>query len=306
MNRIADLSVQLSGCVSSETIIRRDEPMARHTTLRVGGPADIYVEPAGEADLAAVLRFCSEQRLNWLVIGRGSNLVVRDGGIRGIVVALSSPVFAQITQAGHCLRAGAGVRLKQLAVEARRWGLSGLEFLAGIPGTVGGALRMNAGAMGGETFRIVVSVRMMTESGEIQELVPAEMTVTYRNCQTLKSRIALAAVFQGVPAERKAIEAKMKAGSEKRWSSQPAAPSAGCMFKNPTPIPAGKLIDELGLKGASVGGARISLEHGNFLVNDGGASAKEVLALMELAQARAKAERGIELHPEVEIVGVDG
>jgi len=148
-------------------------------------------------------------------------------------------------------------------------------------------------------------VRVMDFAGNISELSPPEMLVTYRSCATLKNHIALGAVFQCKPEPREEIEKRMKAYSEMRWSSQPAAPSAGCMFKNPPAIPAGKLIDELGLKGAKVGGARISQEHGNFLVNDGGAMAKDVLELIEMLRAKARAERGIDLHTEVEIVGED-
>ncbi|HTL72650.1 MAG TPA: UDP-N-acetylenolpyruvoylglucosamine reductase, partial [bacterium] len=164
-------------------------------------------------------------------------------------------------------------------------------------------LRMNAGAMGGATFEAVESVRVMDFTGEVRELTPAEMSVEYRSCSTLKNHIALGAVLRGRPDSVESITQRMSAYSQKRWSSQPAAPSAGCMFKNPATIPAGKLIDELGLKGTKVGGARVSLEHGNFLVNDGNATAKDVLALIGLLQAKAKAERGIELHTEVEIIG---
>jgi UDP-N-acetylenolpyruvoylglucosamine reductase len=298
-----DFAGELAAQVSAATVLRRNEPMARHTTLRVGGPADVYAEPATEADLAALLKHCGERRAKFLILGRGSNLLVRDGGFRGVVICLSQPGFSRIEVEGNRIRCGAGARQKNVAVKAKRASLGGLEFLEGIPGSIGGGLRMNAGAMGGETFQIVESVRVMDFSGEIREFTPAEMSVTYRSCATLKEYVALAAVFKGTPAPREEIEARMKAYGERRWSLQPAAPSAGCLFKNPPTIPAGKLIDELGLKGAHVGRARISLEHGNFLVNDGGATAQDVLELMAFLQARAKTERGIELYPEVEIVG---
>ena len=297
------LADQLAGRVSSATVIRRDEPMAKHTTLRVGGPADVYVEPASEADLAAILKFCSERGVKFFVLGRGSNLLVRDGGFRGVVICLAHPEFSKIEDDGERLRCGAGARLKNIAVEARRNALCGLEFLEGIPGSIGGALRMNAGAMGSATFEIVESVRLMDFDGNMRELSPSEMAVEYRSCATLKNYVALGAVLRGKPDSVESIAQRMSAFSQKRWSSQPAAPSAGCMFKNPAEIPAGKLIDELGLKGTRVGGARISLEHGNFLVNDGNATAADVLALIGILQAKAKAERGIELHTEVEIVG---
>ena len=305
LEKSAGLGEELAARVSSATVIRRGEPMAKHTTLRVGGPADFYIEPANEADLAAVLKFCGERGVKFFILGRGSNLIVRDGGFRGVVICLSAPDFSRIEIAGSRIRAGAGAKQKHVAIEAKRAGLSGVEFLEGIPGSIGGALRMNAGAMGGETFNAVESVRVMDFFGNVREMAGQEMSVTYRNCAVLKNHIALGAVFKCTPQPREEIEARMKVFSEKRWSSQPAAPSAGCMFKNPATIPAGRLIDELGLKGTQVGGARVSLEHGNFLVNDGNAMAKDVLNLIEFLRAKARAARGIELSPEVEILGED-
>ena len=300
-----DFADEIAVRVSSATVIRRDEPLAKHTTLRVGGPADVYVEPASEADLAAVVKFCGARGVPFFVIGRGSNLLVRDGGFRGAVVCLSQADFSKIEFDGERLRCGAGAKLKSVAVESRRHGLSGLEFLEGIPGSVGGALRMYAGAMGGATFDVVESVRLMDFDGNVRELAPGEMSVAYRGCATLKNHIALGAVFWGRPDSPESIAQRMSAFSQKRWSSQPAAPSAGCAFKNPPSIPAGKLIDELGLKGARVGDAVVSWEHGNFIVNDGNATARDVLDLIEILKAKAKAERGIELQTEVEIIGED-
>jgi UDP-N-acetylenolpyruvoylglucosamine reductase len=289
--------------VSPATMIRAHEPLAKRTTLRVGGPADVYVEPATEEDLAAVLNFCGERELPFFVLGRGSNLLVRDGGFRGVVICLAQPFFSRIEIVGKRLLCGAGAKLKNVAVEAKRSGLTGLEFLEGIPGSVGGALRMNAGAMGSETFNAVESVRFMDSAGEIFEKSGSEMAATYRSCALLKTHIALSATFHAKPASRAEVEERMKLFSEKRWSSQPAAPSAGCMFKNPPTIAAGKLIDELGLKGLRVGGAVVSSEHGNFLVNDGNATARDVLELIETVKQRVKAEYGIDLHTEVEIIG---
>ena len=294
---------QLAQRVSSGTVVRTNEPLAKRTTLRVGGPADVYVEPASEQDLAAVVGFCAEKKVPFFVLGRGSNLLVRDGGFRGVVLCLARPFFSRVEVANQELRCGAGSKLKAVAVEAKRNGLTGLEFLEGIPGSVGGALRMNAGAMGGEMFGVVRSVRLMDFSGQVSECLPAELEVKYRSCPTLKEHVALAAVLGGATAPREAIEQRMNEFSRKRWQSQPAAPSAGCIFKNPSTIPAGKLIDELGLKGTRVGGAFVSAEHGNFLVNDGTARAQDILELIELIRRRARTERGIELETEVEIVG---
>lgn len=298
-------AAELAQRVSRATVVRPDEPLAGRTTLRVGGPADFYVEPASETDLAAVLEFCAEQSLPRLVLGRGSNLLVRDGGFRGVVICLAQPHFSRIEIADRRLRCGAGARLKDVAAAAKRHQLTGMEFLEGIPGSLGGALRMNAGAMGGAMFDVVESVRLMDFDGNACQRTPKEMSVEYRQCAALKSHIALEAVLIGRPDSLESIAQRMLAFSRKRWSSQPAAPSAGCMFINPATIPAGKLIDELGLKGTRVGGAVVSTEHGNFIVNDGTATAREVLELIELLQRRAKAERDIELEMEVQIVGDD-
>ncbi len=298
-----EMGADLARRVAPETVIRRGEPLARRTTLRVGGPADWYVEPASEKDLAAILAFCCEQKLPFFLLGRGSNLLVKDGGFRGAVISLAQPGFSGVEITGQRLRCGAGARLKTVAVEARRNGVAGLEFLEGIPGTVGGALRMNAGAMGAATFEIVESVRTMDHRGNISEKMAGEFAVKYRSCPELKTHIALSAVLLGHADSREAIERRMNDYSRKRWSSQPAAPSAGCMFKNPETIPAGKLIDELGLKGTRVGGAVVSAEHGNFIVNDGGATAVDILTLIETIRERIRAERGIEMQTEVEIIG---
>ena len=294
---------ELGKKLSPETLVRPNEPLAARTTMRVGGPADALVEPASEVDLAQVLKFCAEHQVPVFVLGRGSNLLVKDGGFRGVVLCLSRPHFSRIEVEGLRLRCGAGARLKSVAVEAKRHNLTGLEFLEGIPGSVGGGLRMNAGAMAGAIFDVVQSVRLMDFAGTVEERSAAEMAAVYRNCPTLRNRIALEAVLLGQAGARERIEERMNQFSRKRWSSQPAAPSAGCIFKNPATVPAGKLIDELGLKGTRVGGATVSAEHGNFIVNDGTATARDVLGLIEVIRQRARAERGIELEPEVEIIG---
>jgi UDP-N-acetylenolpyruvoylglucosamine reductase len=295
----------LAGRLSPAAVVRAGEPLARRTTLRVGGPADLYVEPASEADLAATLRFAAEQALPVFVLGRGSNLLVRDGGIRGVVLCLAQPHFTAITVAGGRLHCGAGAKLKDVANEARRHGVAGLEFLEGIPGNVGGALRMNAGAYGGEMFGVVESLRCMDYAGNAEELPAGQVEARYRTCAFFKTHIALGAVLRGRPGEPRAIEQRMHECSQKRWASQPKAPSAGCAFKNPAAIPAGRLIEELGLKGLRVGGARVSLEHGNFIVTDGAATARQVLELIAQIRQRARTERGIELETEVQIVGED-
>ena len=294
---------KLHACLSAGTRVCFDELMARRTTLRVGGPADVYVEPDGESELGVVLEFCAQNRIPWFILGRGSNVLVRDGGFRGIVICLAAESFRHVQVESLQIRCGAGARLKAVAVEAKRYGLTGFEFLEGIPGSVGGGLRMNAGAMGSAMFERVETVRVMDHCGQIEELLPARMGVAYRCCGLLKDKIALSALLRGKKGEPAEIAELMNQFSRKRWQSQPAAPSAGCMFKNPVTVPAGKLIDELRLKGTRVGGALVSLEHGNFIINEGNATAQNILDLIELIRERARTERGLELETEVEIIG---
>jgi UDP-N-acetylmuramate--L-alanine ligase/UDP-N-acetylenolpyruvoylglucosamine reductase len=300
-----NLASELESRVERGTMVRVNEPLARRTTLRVGGPADILVEPSTEADLGTVLRFCREKNLPFTMLGRGSNLLVRDGGIRGVVICLMHANFGALEVKGERLHCGAGVKLKMIAVEARRHGLTGLEFLEGIPGSLGGSMRMNAGAMGSWLFDAIESIRFMDYEGNVHERKASEVYVEYRGCPLFKNHIALGAVLKGQAASSEAIAQRMNEYSHKRWESQPAAPSAGCIFKNPRAIPAGKLIDELGLKGTRVGGAMVSDVHGNFIVNDGGATAGDVLSLIEVIRERARSARGIELETEVEIIGQD-
>lgn len=299
----SEVMAELQAGLSAATVLRADELLAKRTTLRVGGSADVYVEPASEQELTKILQICGRRGVPFFILGRGSNLLIKDGGIRGVVICLAHPDFSKVELMGVRLHCGAGAKLKAVAAEAKRGQLTGFEFLEGIPGTVGGALRMNAGAMGGWMFDVVETVRFMDYGGEAHDLEAAKVPVEYRSCPLLKTHIALGAVLKGHPASRDVVEKRMKTFSEKRWESQPAAPSAGCIFKNPGTIPAGKLIDELGLKGTQVGGAMVSHEHGNFIINQGNASAKDVLDLIEIIRQKARAERAIELETEVEIVG---
>jgi UDP-N-acetylenolpyruvoylglucosamine reductase len=291
--------------LSPDTVTLPDEPLARRTTLNVGGAADLYVEPADERDLSVLLRFCRQRELPFRMIGRGSNLLVRDGGIRGVVVCLARPAFSEVSRRGLLLEAGAGARLKQVAIAAREHALTGLEFLEGIPGSVGGALRMNAGAHGSWTFEVLDRVRFMTPEGEVEERPAREVPADYRSCGFFATHIALGAVFRGRAAAAAEVRERMTACNRRRWDTQPRQPSAGCIFKNPAALPAGRLIDELGLKGHRIGGAEVSAVHANFMVNVGGATARDFLELIARVRARAQAERGIVLETEVEIVGED-
>lgn len=294
---------ELKSRLSDESIVLKNEILARRTTLRVGGKADIFVEPASEEELSTVLRFCNQHQLPFVLIGRGSNLLIRDGGIRGCVISLSNPFFSRLTVEENRLICGAGVRLKLISIEARKQGLTGLEFLEGIPGSLGGSMRMNAGAMGSWLFDAIKKIRFMDYHGEVQERVASEVHVEYRGCPMFRNHIALGAVLEGVMSPEDVVRSRMDSYSRKRWESQPRQPSAGCIFKNPKTIGAGRLIDELGLKGTHVGGAMVSDIHGNFIVNDGTATAGDVLSLIDLIKERAKTTRGIELETEVEILG---
>ncbi|MCW1886077.1 UDP-N-acetylmuramate--L-alanine ligase [Luteolibacter flavescens] len=281
------------------------EPMRRHTTMLVGGPAQFWIEPHSFGAFAAVVNHCRERGIALRVVGRGSNLLVRDGGMRGAVVHPSGGVFSECRVEDGKVIAGAGVRLKKVASVAQAAGIGGFEWMEGIPGNVGGALRMNAGAMGTETFDQVASVTFLDEDGEIRVRSRDEIVANYRDVPELRRNFALQAVFEGKPDTAEAIQGRWDASRSKRRTSQPVAASAGCIFKNPTETPAGKLVDELGLKGCNEGKARVSEVHGNFIVNGGGATASEVLAVIERIKAAARESRGIELETEVKVLGED-
>ncbi len=282
------------------------EPMNRHTTLLVGGPAQYWMEPHSFYGFAFLVDYCRERGIPVRVVGRGSNLLVRDGGIRGAVIHPTGGVFSEVTVDGKGeVTAGAGVRLKKLASVAGGNGLGGFEWMEGIPGNVGGALRMNAGAMGVETFDQVVRVTFLDEDGVIRTRERAEILSTYRNVAELRRNFALQAVFKGKNDTTANIKERWDASREKRKSSQPIAASAGCTFRNPEFIPAGRVIDSLGLKGSTCGNAAVSEVHGNFVINQGGASALEIITLIEFIQEKAKEDRSVDLETEIKILGED-
>ena len=301
----ADLVIaeKLKAVVGKEADVCLYEPLSKHTTLRVGGPAQFWIEPQTEKAFAELIRFCRAENLPFFVMGRGSNLLVRDGGIRGVVVHPFGGDFDKIEVNGCEISAGAGVKVREVAYAARAANLGGLEWMEGIPGAVGGALRMNAGAMGSQTFENVVRIRYLDSQGNAHVKDRNELEVFYRRFPLLENNFAISATFRAEPTERATIDNRLRESQEKRRTTQPIAKSAGCIFKNPNSIPAGKLVDELGLKNSRVGNARVSEVHGNFIVNDGGATAAEVLELIEKIKATARSKRGIELETEVEIVG---
>jgi UDP-N-acetylmuramate--alanine ligase len=301
----ADLVIaeKLKAIVGEDSAVRLYEPLSKHTTLRVGGPAQFWVEPQSEHAFGELIRFCRDEQLPLFAIGRGSNLLVRDGGIRGVVVHPRGGIFEKIEIDASEITAGAGVKLRQVAYAARAANLGGLEWMEGIPGEVGGALRMNAGAMGAQTFENVTRIRYLDAEGNPQVKNRDELEVFYRRFPLLEKNFAISATFRGQRAERAEIDSRLRESQEKRRTTQPVAKSAGCIFKNPPSIPAGKLVDELGLKNSRVGNARVSKVHGNFIVNDGDATSAEILQLIDNIKSVARKERGIELETEVEIVG---
>jgi UDP-N-acetylenolpyruvoylglucosamine reductase len=279
--------------------------MRRHTTMKVGGPAQFWIEPTTVDGLARVVKYCTDNGTPLRVIGRGSNLLVRDGGIPGVVANPVKGEFGGIHVEGNTISAGAGVKFKALAAAAQSAGLGDFEWMEGIPGNVGGSLRMNAGAMGWETFDQVVSVTMIDAEGQVFTKPVEEIRHYYRNVPELAHNIAVAAVFKGTPAADDVIAGRMAASKEKRRTSQPVAASAGCIFKNPGPIGAGQLLDEMGLKNTGVGSAKVSEVHGNFIVNDGTATASDVLELISRIKEAALRDREVELETEVQIIGQD-
>lgn len=291
--------------LSAEAVVRREEALAPKTTLRAGGAARVLVEPAQEEDLRRTLALAAQHGVPVHVLGRGSNLLVPDRGVDGVVVSLTHANWAAFKpEADGSVWVGAGLRLKNLCGLATSAGLVGFEFLEGIPGNVGGALRMNAGAMGGWMFDVVEEVRLMGRDGVIEVRPKASMHVDYRHCAELYEAIALGARLRPAAAgEGAEIARQIDVYRRKRHESQPREPSAGCMFKNPPGDSAGRLIDRCGLKGRRVGGAEVSTVHANFIINRGGATAADVIELVRQVRAGVSEQTGVVLQPEVLLYG---
>ena len=289
-----------------ENKVAFDQPMARWTTFRVGGKADALCFVEDLLTLRKLLAHARETGTPFLVVGRGSKLLVGDQGIRGLALILGGElaVVERTAKAGDLLCAGAGVRLSDLLGECRRRGLGGLEFLAGIPGSVGGAVIMNAGAWGKETADAVHEVEVMRASGELCKVKRADLRFSYRELYMPEGGVIVKATFQCAEATSREVEEKIRRYLELRKESQPLEyASAGSVFKNPPGDFAGRLIEAAGLKGFRIGGAMISGKHANFIVNTGGAKAGDVLDLMALAGKRVREQTGIELQPEIKVVG---
>jgi len=291
--------------LSEETLIKREEPLANKTTMRVGGRARLYAEPSSREDLQVLLKAAMSEGVKVKFLGRGSNLIIADEGVDALVISLRKSLWAGFTETGEGrVRVGAGLRLKNLCGLAARAGLVGFEFLEGIPGSVGGALRMNAGAMGGWMFDVVEEVELMTLDGVILNIPKAEMHVAYRCCEELRDAIAIGAVLRpSASADTESVGRQIDVYRKKRQESQPREPSAGCIFKNPAGGSAGQLIDEAGLKGERMGGAEVSLVHGNFVVNRDNASGSDVVDLVRKVQSEILQSKGIALEPEAQLWG---
>ncbi len=286
---------------------RSDEPLARHTSFRIGGPSDLLAMPDTEGELALVVRAAAAHGVPVTVLGGGSNVLVGDGGIRGVVVKLGSG-FRRVDWRPDgtdvVVRAGAAVQLGRLARAAVARGLAGLEYAEGIPGTVGGALFMNAGAYGGEVADAVDGVDGVDATGRPTSLARGALGFRYRRAELPRGFLVTAVRFRLRPEAGPALPARMAEARRRRLASQPhGKPNSGSMFKNPAGEHAGRLIEAAGLKGARAGRARISERHANFIENEGGAHAADVKALMDVAQRVVWERSGVWLEPEVRLVG---
>lgn len=291
-----------AGCTQRPLLLA--EPMTKHTSFHIGGPAELMAQPQSEAELQSLLLKAAEAAVPVTLVGNGSNLLVRDKGIRGLVIKLGS-MLRDIKVSGNVLTFGSGVSLAQASKKAAELGLSGMEFAVGIPGSIGGAVYMNAGAYDGEMAKVVKSVRVMDAAGEVSELSAGELDFGYRHSALQGSgKIVTSVTVELAAGDKQAIAEKMADFSNRRITKQPLElPSAGSMFKRPPGYFAGTLIDQTGLKGYTVGGAQVSTKHAGFVVNIGGATAADVLQLISDVQAKVFAAHGVKLEPEVLVLG---
>lgn len=286
-----------------ENEIMIDEDMKNHIYFKVGGPADILLTPTSINQLSETVKVCNENNIPYYVIGNGSNLLVKDGGIRGVVIALTK--LDKIQSKGNLIKAEAGVLLKDVSERAVENSLTGFEFACGIPGSVGGAVFMNAGAYDGEIKNVILEAEVLDSDGNIIILNRDELDLGYRTSKVMKENfIVLSAIFQLELGDKEKIQDRVNELTRKREEKQPLEyPSAGSTFKRPEGYFAGKLIQDAGLKGYSIGGASVSEKHSGFVINKGGATAKDILNLIEHIQNEVKKQFGVDLHPEVRILG---
>ena len=283
---------------------KRDAPMREYTSFRTGGPADLLVEPQEEGQLAQILRCCNSQGLQPVILGNGSNVLVADEGIRGVVLCLVPGLHLLHEQDGM-ITCGAGVSMNRLCRFALEKGLTGLEFAFGIPGSAGGAAFMNAGAYGGEMKDVLTGCTHLTQSGERGRLVGEELALGYRRSAYRENGFLITSLLLRLaPGDKTEIQARMEDLIARRKAKQPLEyPSAGSTFKRPEGYFAGALIESCGLKGASVGGAQVSEKHAGFVINHGGATSADILALIRLIQNTVYAKKGVRLEPEVRFLG---
>lgn len=298
----SNLQEAFYGCTVKPLLL--DEPMKRHTSFRIGGPADIMATPVSEAELTALLQRAKQFQVPVTLVGNGSNMLVRDKGIRGLVIKLGN-MLNQIDVQGSSITFGSGVSLAQASKKAADEGLTGMEFAVGIPGSIGGAVYMNAGAYDGDMSKVVTLVRVIDSQGQVKLLTREDMCFGYRKTALQGSGLIVTAVTVTLAKrEKSAIQEKMADFSQRRSSKQPLElPSAGSMFKRPPGYFAGTLIDQTGLKGYTVGGAQVSTKHAGFVVNIGDATAQDVLQLIKDVQDKVMAAHGVLLQPEVLVVG---
>ncbi|MCM8791609.1 MAG: UDP-N-acetylmuramate dehydrogenase [Candidatus Omnitrophica bacterium] len=281
--------------------VRRDILLSKHTTFKIGGKADFFVEPINLEDLRKLLMIAKDKKLRIFIIGQGSNILVHDEGVRGIVVKFNSEYFRKIRLLYNCLKVGAGVKLNEVLQFCLKKGLSGLEFLIGIPATVGGALVMNAGGRWGCIGERVKEVKVMDYNGNIKKIKSQDLRFSYRY-SNLRRFIILEVLLKLVKADKEEILKKINYFLRYRKLTQDLSyPSAGCIFKNPKGLSAGELIELCGLKGKTIGDARVSLRHANFIINQGNASAKDVLSLIDYIRDKVKKKFNLDLELEIEI-----
>lgn len=284
--------------------VKRDAPMKDYTSFRTGGPADLLIEPRSEEQLSQILRCCDQQRVRPVILGNGSNVLVSDEGIRGVVLCLV-PGLDELSEQDGIITCGVGVSMTRLCRFALERSLTGLEFAFGIPGSAGGAAFMNAGAYGGEMKDVLAGCTHLTQSGERGSLRGDELALGYRRSAYRDNGFVITSLMlRLVPGEKEAIRARMEDLIGRRKAKQPLEyPSAGSTFKRPEGYYAGALIEGCGLKGASVGGAQVSEKHAGFVINKGNASAADILALIRLIQDTVEREKGVRLEPEVRFLG---
>ena len=294
---------KLNNVIGKDSILI-DEPMSRHTTFRVGGPADFFVTPKAKEEVRDVIRICKEAGMPYYIIGNGSNLLVSDAGYRGVIIQIYKEMN-EVTVEDNLVKAQAGALLSGIAAKALAAELTGFEFASGIPGTIGGACVMNAGAYGGEMKDVLESVTVLTGEGEIIELGRNELELGYRTSVIAKKGyIVLGAVLELERGDGEKIKAYMDELKEKRVTKQPLEyPSAGSTFKRPEGYFAGKLIEDAGLRGFQVGGAQVSEKHCGFVINRDHATAADIMELMRQVQIRVKENSSVDLEPEVKRLG---